>query len=302
MNFAGSCLLAVVLLWAASARSQGTNSAVPRGAKSGGEQDAKSAGADLPYARIVERNMFGLLPIPPPDPNADKPPVDPPPKITLNGIMTIFGKDQALFKVATKPKPGQPQKDDSFVLAEGEMQDDIMVKKINHQDRIVTFDNHGTIQDVALIDSKDTGSGGGGSTPGNAGGIQRPNPVFPRAGGAPGMRAFPGRALGAAVPGAGNNNAMGNPGGSAGLAGLGGGTAGATGISYLGGTPVNANRVYQPVADPEPMTPEQNAYLIEAQRLQALKSGNQHMANLYPPTPMTSEVIQEFQNGDGATQ
>jgi hypothetical protein len=69
--------------------------------------------------------------------------VDPPPKITPNGIMTIFGRLQALFKVAAKVKPGQPPKEDAFVLAEGERQDGIEVKKINQPDGIVTFDNHG---------------------------------------------------------------------------------------------------------------------------------------------------------------
>ena len=36
-------------------------------------QDA-TAGADKPYASIIARNMFGLLPIPPPDTNPPAPP------------------------------------------------------------------------------------------------------------------------------------------------------------------------------------------------------------------------------------
>src|SRR5580704_12750845 len=107
MRFAGPCFIVGALLLSAGARAQDTDT------------------TDKPYASIVARNMFGLLPIPPPDTNPPAPPVDPPPKITLNGIMTIFGRDQALFKVASKPKAGQPAKDDSYVLAEGERQDDI---------------------------------------------------------------------------------------------------------------------------------------------------------------------------------
>jgi hypothetical protein len=138
-------------------------------------QDASDAAAatadDKPYASIVARNMFGLLPIPPPDTNPPAPPVDPPPKITPNGIMDIFGRLQALFKVANKGKPGQPPKDDSYVLAEGERQDDIEVVKINKADSIVTFNNHGTLQELALVPAKDSGSAGSpGGAPGGPGG------------------------------------------------------------------------------------------------------------------------------------
>ena len=117
-------------------------------------QDA--AVADKPYASIVSRNMFGLLPIPPPPTNIDTPPVDPPPKITPNGTMTIFGKLEALFKVANKAKPGQPAKEDSYVLSEGERQDDIEVIKINQADGIITFNNHGKIEDLALVPAANT--------------------------------------------------------------------------------------------------------------------------------------------------
>ena len=117
--------------------------------------------------------MFGLLPIPPPDTNPPAAPVDPPPKITLNGIMTIFGRDQALFKVATKPAPGQPAKDSSYVLSEGERQDDIEVTKINHADGIVTFNNHGTTQELPLV-----AASSGGAPAGSGGGPGNPAPWF----------------------------------------------------------------------------------------------------------------------------
>jgi len=131
-------------------------------------QDAASI-MDKPYVGIVARNMFGLLPIPPPDTNSSVAPVDPPPKITPTGIMTIFGREQALFKAAGKPKPGQPQaKEDAYVLAEGERQDDIEVVKINRLDGIITFNNHGIIQELPLIPAKDAGAGGpGGGGQGN---------------------------------------------------------------------------------------------------------------------------------------
>jgi hypothetical protein len=158
MKSAGTLMVAVTLLFAAGVQAQ------------------EAAAVDKPYASIVARNMFALVPLPPPDTNPPAPPVDPPPKITPNGIMTIFGKLQALFKVANKGKPGQPAKDDAYDLSEGERQDDIEVVKINAQDGIVTFNNHGTIQELPLVVATSTGAGappggGPGGPPGAA-----PNP------------------------------------------------------------------------------------------------------------------------------
>ena len=161
-------IIAVALLLTAVARAQDApDAAVP---------DATAA--DKPYASIVARNMFGLLPMPPPDTNPPAPPVDPPPKITPNGIMDIFGRLQALFKVAVKPKPGQPPKDESYVLSEGERQEDIEVIKINKADGLITFNNHGTIQELPLIVAKDTAPAAGPGGPGGAPGMRPRNPAM----------------------------------------------------------------------------------------------------------------------------
>lgn len=299
MKLAGSGLMAAALLLAAGAWSQDTNSTTT---------NASSVVADSPYATIVARNMFGLVPIPPPDPDAGKPPVEPPPKITPNGIMTIFGKDQALFKVANKPKTGQPAKDDAYVLAEGERQDDITVVKINHVEGIITFDNHGVTQELALVPAKESGpSGGAGGGPGGAvgnrgGPLGQPNAAG-QSGGV-GGRAFPGRGPGS-NPSAGlnNNNGMGNnignPNAAMGLGGGGAGVGANSGITMLGGTPVNANRIYQPVEDTT-LTPEQSAILIEAQRMKALQNGDTRTSALLPPTPLTQQNLQE--NGPGSRE
>ena len=148
-------------------------------------QDA--AAADKPYASIISRNMFGLLPIPPPPSANAGPPAEPKPKITPNGIMMLFGKLEALFKVASKGKAGQPPGDVPYVLAEGEMQDGITVVKINQAEGTVTFDNHGEIQPLALVAAANTTSpaapGGGpaqgaGSNPGQP---PRQSPLSPAA-------------------------------------------------------------------------------------------------------------------------
>ena len=102
-----------------------------------------------PYAPIIVRNMFGLNPPPTNDVNATL--GDPPPKITPNGIMSIFGHWQVLFKVAIPGKPGQPAKDDSYILSEGQRQDEIEVIQIDEKNSLVTFNNHGTVQELPLV-------------------------------------------------------------------------------------------------------------------------------------------------------
>jgi hypothetical protein len=101
-----------------------------------------------PYAPIVVRNVFDLNPPPPADAGQ---PADPPPKITPNGIMSIFGQLQVLFKVAGTAKPGQPAKDESYILSEGQRQDEIEVIQIDEKNSLVTFNNHGIVQELPLV-------------------------------------------------------------------------------------------------------------------------------------------------------
>ena len=103
--------------------------------------------ANNPYAPIVVRNVFGLSPTKPEDSATQ---TDPPPKITLNGIMSIFGRLQVLFKVTNPAKPGQPDKEDSYILSEGQRQDEIEVFQIDEKNSLVTFNNHGTVQKLSL--------------------------------------------------------------------------------------------------------------------------------------------------------
>jgi len=65
---------------------------------------APTASGAFPYQTIIDRNAFHLNPAPPPapDPATIKPP---PPKISLAGIMTLFGTKRALMKVM---EPGKP--------------------------------------------------------------------------------------------------------------------------------------------------------------------------------------------------
>src|SRR6267143_2959793 len=70
------------------------------------------------YNGIAERNLFGLRPPPPPQ-AAPEPPPPPLPKVILTGITTM-GYKRALLKVQFPAKPGEPAKEDSFMLAEGQ--------------------------------------------------------------------------------------------------------------------------------------------------------------------------------------
>ena len=248
-----------------------------------------AAAADMPYSGIIARNMFGLLPIPVHHPEDDLPPADPPPKITPNGIMTIFGKDQVLFKVAAKPKPGQPAKEDSHVMAEGEMEDDITVVKIDHVNAVITFNNHGTMQDIPLVAAKDTG---GAAPPGSAppgrmlpGVVPQPGFIPPPR---PGMGGVPGRSFGpAANPSFGGNpGASVSPGGPMNV-GSSSGSPSAGGLNF--GSEVNEKGIYQPSVDTS-TTPEQNAILMEAQRNQYLQNGNSRFANMIPTTKYTEQL------------
>ena len=226
--------------------------------------------ADNPYAAIVSRNAFGLVPIP------TNPPVDPtpkvaPPKITPNGIMDIFGNLQALFKAPLPAKPGQPPHDESYVLSVGESQDDIEVTKIDKVAGTITFNNHGEVQELPLVTGVATSSaapaGGGGAAAGG------PMGGRPTGGGGPGNAGMPFPAAG----GAANNYNPNPPQGNAGAAGnpmSGGGPS--FGAAQNGAVP-NSNSQSQ-----EPLSPENQILLLEAQRMKA-KAENNPMAAILPP-------------------
>jgi hypothetical protein len=105
--------------------------------------------AENPYSTIAARNAFSLeprvsIPIP-------APPDEPLPKLLPTGIMTIFGRVQVLFKVVTlQNSPGSRSGESYCVLAEGEQEDGVKVVKIDSENRTITFNNHGTVQQIPL--------------------------------------------------------------------------------------------------------------------------------------------------------
>ena len=105
--------------------------------------------ANGPYALIVTRNVFGLNP---PQPITSSPAETPEnlPKITPNGITTLLGHPEVLFKTSGGGRPGQPAKDNYYVLTEGEVQDGIEVTQVDAKAGMVTFKNHDVVQTLPL--------------------------------------------------------------------------------------------------------------------------------------------------------
>jgi hypothetical protein len=116
-----------------------------------------------PYLPIVTRNAFVLNPTVLPAASA---PAEPLPVITPNGIISIFGNVQVLFKVTDNP-PNQPAREKAYIFNEGQRVDAIAVIKIDEKNAVITFDNHGIIQQVPLAIG--TASGGLETAPGLTG-------------------------------------------------------------------------------------------------------------------------------------
>jgi hypothetical protein len=243
-------------------------------ATSGDHAAAKPATAGNPYVALVSRNVFGLVPIPEVDP-ASLVPATPPPKITPNGIMTLFGKLQVLFKVQVPAAGGQPARELSYTMSEGERQDEIEVQRIDEQAATITFNNHGTVQTLELAKAA------AGPPAGVPAAGRLPAGAMPRPAGAVAM-AHQAGASGSLSSGAGgrfgrNHSATANTAASqsgAGMAGLGMGGAGAG----------NAGD-----SDAEQLSPEAQVIMIEANRMATQELVDKGFMPPLPPTPLTPE-------------
>ncbi len=232
-----------------------------------GAEPGAAAAAGKPYAVIVERNIFGLVPIPEVDP-ASLAPAIPLPVITPNGIMNLFGQLQAMFKVAAKP----PAKEASYVLSVGERQDEIEVLKIDETNGVITFNNHGEVQERPLIAAAPTGA-----VPPPAPGGNLP-PGFPRVtpavtGGIP-VPMSPAAAAAVAALKRGNLNSGGNPG------------------AFVSGA--SAPSAPSDSSPQEHLTPEAQVIALETQRAKWLDEGNPAAA-IIPQTPLSSQLLDSIE-------
>jgi hypothetical protein len=244
---------------------------------------------DNPYVAIVTRNVFGLSP-----PTLETATVtNPTPKITPNGIMSISGRLQVLFKVATTAKPGQPAKDESYNLSEGQRQDDIEVTHIDEKAGLVTFNNHGTVQEIPLANTPATSTAAASAAPGfpmsavSAGGIPGGNP-----GGNNNAATF-GSRFGRGAPGARNRGGTGGDnsgGGAANFPSMGTSPSGSGAASFspVGTTPASAANFGQSPRLSQ-LTPDERMVLIAAQKAKLQSEGNP-AHTLFPPTPYDAEA------------
>ncbi len=224
-----------------------------------GQAAEAAAPAANPYQGITERNVFRLNPPPAPaPPEASKPPT---PKVFLTGITTLGGPKRALLKTAPTPgKAGDAGKERSYMLTEGERQDELEVVAIDEKEGVVKVNYAG---DVFSVNFKD-----------NA--VASTTPAAPSAPGAPPNRALP---PGAPAPafrpaGRGMSPALGAAGRAANAAtGAGLGAGALSGASGVGGGVAAA-------AAP-PMSAEEQAVLVELNR-EAYKSDP-----TIPPLPPT---------------
>src|SRR2546430_2641864 len=127
----GVCALVAIAGNAAQAATAGLGSADHSSSSgNGGANPESKASSDNnnPYQAIVERNVFGLKPIPPPAPPAEAP--KPPVNITLTGITTLFGKKRCFVTIMSAPKAGAPAAPESKMLGEGERDGGIEIVSI----------------------------------------------------------------------------------------------------------------------------------------------------------------------------
>jgi hypothetical protein len=282
------------LIWAVCALILSAGNAAQAATAGLGSADHGSANPDSnpsansnPYQAIVERNVFGLKPIPPPAPPAEPP--KPPVNITLTGITTLFGKKRCFVTVMTAPKAGAPAAPESKMLSEGERDGGIEVVSIDEKAGTVNLKDG----DSAVTVSFDKNGVKGGPPPmANAAGMgnthpgYQPSPFTPT----PGQKMIPGRPLRIPTPG--------NPGSN----------SGEQGMNPAGGStstmpPQNSPQFTVNQQTPQ-MSPEETELMIAAQHQQAL-SKNDGSAALYPPTALdpTRNVVDQNGmpiNGTGA--
>ena len=223
-----------------------------------------------PYAAISTRNIFGLNPPAPLEPVVN--PEDNLPKITPTGIMGVFGNLQVLFKVAPVGKSAPGAKEEFYILSRGQRQDDIEVVNIDDKNGLVTFDNHGTTQELPLV----AGTAAGGTASASSGGM---NPAMPPV--MPGARGNNGATsvamFGAGALGRNGGAANGNPGAN------GGGPNG--GMDF--GTSASPIQIYQP--EPTQLTPEAAQIGLAGNHLKAIQA-NDPSAPLFPPSAIDSQA------------
>jgi hypothetical protein len=111
-----------------------------------------------PYLSIVERNPFGLKPLPPPpDPNAAADAKAAATKVIVTGITTLFGPDskRALLEIEEPPaEKGQKGTTSKPILGEGQRFGPVEIVSIDIDKNIVKIRNNDVESDLTFEKSK----------------------------------------------------------------------------------------------------------------------------------------------------
>lgn len=141
-----------------------------------------------PYATIADRNVFALKAIPPPPPPPD-PNVTPPQKIVLLGIVTVFGKQEVLYRTMASAKLGEAPKEMTFSTAVGGRDGEVEILEVDRAAGSVKVKNHGVEQTLTL--EKDGMKPAGTAPPVGVPAIPGIVPVPAPGGGVPGVPGVP---------------------------------------------------------------------------------------------------------------
>lgn len=98
------------------------------------------------YHAIIERNVFHLVPVPPPSP----PPAPPLPEVTLTGITTILPEKCALLKIRYPAGPAGPAKEEACILRSGEREGPVEMLAIDERAGCVRVNNSGTVMTLTF--------------------------------------------------------------------------------------------------------------------------------------------------------
>ncbi len=129
------------------------------------------------YQGISERNVFRLTDPPQVQVTNTEPPVILP-KLFLTGITTILDRKTAMFRMQSPAKPGEPAKEESLMLAEGQRDGVIEVVSIDENAKEVRVRNSGTA--MSLNFEKDGVKTASAAPPAMVpGGTMSPAPVAP---------------------------------------------------------------------------------------------------------------------------
>jgi len=271
-----------------------------------------AATPENPYQSIVERNVFALKDPPlPPSPESQK---APPPKIALQGITSILGRQQVLFKVSLPAKPPEPAKEVPMILSVGQREGEIEVVEIDQKTQTIRFNNHGTMQLLSM--DKDA------AKPTAVASV----PGIPTPGGGPGLPAIPMPAPAFNPSVSGGGSSLVNFGGSSG--GLRSiptrqtqlNSAGGVGMQAIGGAGLPQQTGYpqltfgqqqqvsgrqqqflgQDLPNGKPMTFEESE-IMQAVNHQAAQSQGDPSAAFFPPTVLNPNLNTVPDNPTGTT-